>query len=180
MTETVATALADFRRAHGLADNEETRRIWLATLGVLIVPLPNFRWRREIIALHDAHHLLTGYPLDLKGELCLATWELGVGCYADWRARALCIGLALLGLLVTRRETIAAYRAGRGVSARYKALGGQGALLGLGVGAVRAVLRRDDGQHASTARGESHTKQVFTPVERSAPQSASAPRRRPA
>ena len=35
----------------------------------LKVPLPNFRWRREIIAVHDAHHLITGYPLSLEGEL---------------------------------------------------------------------------------------------------------------
>jgi hypothetical protein len=76
--ETARTSLLRFRQDHGLDPVAEHRRIWLAKLGALIVPLPNFRWRREILALHDLHHLLTGYEPDFEGELSLAAWELGV------------------------------------------------------------------------------------------------------
>ena len=113
MTETVRSALAQFRQSRGLCDDEENRRIWLATLGGLIVPLPNFRWRRDILARHDAHHLITGYEPTLGGELSLAAWELGIRCYTSLWARILCASLAITGLVVQPRTTISAYRHGR-------------------------------------------------------------------
>jgi hypothetical protein len=113
MTETVRSALTQFRRSRGLCEDEENRRVWLATLGNLIVPLPNFRWRQEILARHDAHHLITGYETTVGGELSLAAWELGVGCYSSLWARILCAGLMITGLVVQSRATINAYRCGQ-------------------------------------------------------------------
>lgn len=113
MTETLRSAVMLFRRSRGLADDEASRRIWLATLGQLIVPLPNFDWRREILARNDVHHLLTGFDTTVGGELSVAAWELGVGCYASPWARLLCVGLLITGLIVQPRQTINAYRHGR-------------------------------------------------------------------
>ena len=101
-----------FRRRHKLDLRAEQRKIWLAQLGGLIVPLPNFRWRREIIEAHDSHHIVTGYPPSFSGELCVAAWELGSGCYTDWRANMLCAGLMALGLVLQTRATIEAYQLG--------------------------------------------------------------------
>lgn len=125
-----------FRKRHGLDPYPEKHRIWLAQLGGLIVPLPNFRWRRAIIAAHDSHHLLTGYEPTLEGELAVAAWEVGARSYTDPRARLLCIVLAMLGLMVCRRATIAAFRAGRSR------------------GELQSALRRDF-QNASAAAGSS-------------------------
>ncbi len=108
-------SIAEFRNAHRLDPHPEQRRIWLAQLGDLIVPLPNFRWRREIIAAHDAHHLITGYPPTLEGELLVAAWELGARCYRDPRARLLCALLMGLGLIVMPKATLRAFRAGRSI-----------------------------------------------------------------
>lgn len=111
--------MARFRVEHGLADDEEHRRVWLAKLGTMIVPLPNFAWRRRLIAIQDAHHLIAGHAPGVRGELAVAAWELGVGCYRDWRARALCLSLAVVGLAVAPDETIGAWRAGRRARERY-------------------------------------------------------------
>jgi hypothetical protein len=108
-----------FRRTRGLNVDEEHSRIWLATLGGLIVPLPNFRWRREILAQHDFHHIITGFELTLFGELSLAAWELGVRCYTSAWARLLCGGLTLIGLIVQPVATLKAYYCGRQFSACY-------------------------------------------------------------
>lgn len=102
----------DFRKDNGLALDEEYKTVWMATLGPLELPLPNWRWRRDIIAKHDEHHQLTGFDTSAKGELLVASWELGGKVYADWRARALCAALTLLGLLRYPRETLTAYRLG--------------------------------------------------------------------
>jgi hypothetical protein len=109
----VDEAAAQFRQSNGLRPTPEAEAIWLATLGGLIIPLPNFRWRRDIIAPHDAHHFLTGYPATFEGELCLAAWELGRGCYAHWAARLLCAGLMLVGLIAAPHAVWVAFQNGR-------------------------------------------------------------------
>src|SRR5690606_11263295 len=42
--------------------------------------LPNPPSRQRVIALHDLHHLLTGYGTDLTGEGEIGAWELRAGC----------------------------------------------------------------------------------------------------
>ncbi len=105
--------IADFRRSNGFAAHDEKALVWMATLGPLELPLPNFRWRREILTQYDAHHLLTGYDTSARGELLVAAWEVGARCYSDWRARSLCRGLMLLGLIRYPGQTYRAYRRGK-------------------------------------------------------------------
>ena len=113
MTRPLTEDVARFRLAYGLNPDEDKRAVWMAQLGHFVLPLPNFKWRRDVINRHDAHHLLTGFPTSPSGELALAAWELGAKCYLDWRARALCHLLMLMGLLSRPKMTYAAYRKGR-------------------------------------------------------------------
>jgi hypothetical protein len=62
---------------------------------------------------HDLHHVLTGYGTDLVGEAEVSAWECRgglrpLGLYTGW----IVLGLALLGLVVAPRRTLAAWRAG--------------------------------------------------------------------
>lgn len=88
-------------------------RVWLARLGDLVLPLPNFRWRREALALHDRNHELTGYGFSAADECRLAAWELGSRCYDHWGARLLCRFLVVAGMLYGPRSIVAAYKDGR-------------------------------------------------------------------
>lgn len=103
--------LPDFRAAHDLTDPEASH--WSFRFGPLIVQLPNFAWRQAAIDAHDRHHLITGYPLTIRGEIQLAAWEWGAGRYPDWRATAFCAPLVLAGALIMPRRTWRAFCEGR-------------------------------------------------------------------
>src|SRR5690349_6859293 len=104
--------LEDFRAQHALAPASAPH--WTFRLGPLVVRLPNFRWRAAAIDAHDRHHLMTGYPLTLRGEIQLAAWEWGAGRYPDWRATLFCSPLILAGAVAMPRRTWRAYRRGQG------------------------------------------------------------------
>lgn len=99
--------LPDFRAAHCLA--EPTAPKWRFRLGPLTVTLPNFAWRQAAIDAHDMHHLITGYPLTVRGEIQVAAWEWGAGRYPDWRATAFCTPLIVAGALIMPRRTLIAF-----------------------------------------------------------------------
>jgi len=85
----------------------------------LTVTLRNFAWRQAAIDAHDAHHLITGYPLTMRGEIQLAAWEWGAGRYPDWRATAFCTPLIVAGAIIMPRRTLLAFRAGRKTRSLY-------------------------------------------------------------
>jgi hypothetical protein len=92
---------------------------WTFRIGPWLVRLPNFAWRQAAIDAHDRHHLMTGYPLTLTGEIQLAAWEWGAGRYPDWRATLFCSPLILFGIVALPRRTWRAYRAGRRCTSLY-------------------------------------------------------------
>jgi hypothetical protein len=94
----VGAALAAFRRQNGLCEGEREARWWLVRAGDWALPLPNFAWRRRAIDAHDVHHLLTGYPCTVEGELLIAAWEFGAGRFPHWGATVFCGPLVLAAL----------------------------------------------------------------------------------
>ena len=111
--ETVGAALRTFRDANGLCHDEHLTRIWVVRAGLVSLYLPNFSWRRRAIDAHDVHHLLTGYPCTVMGELQIAAWEFGAGRYPHWGATLFCGPLMLIGLFWDPHAIIAAWRRGR-------------------------------------------------------------------
>jgi hypothetical protein len=106
----VRDRLPEFRATHDLAEPDASH--WMLRLGPVTVKLPNFAWRQAAIDAHDTHHLITGYPLTLRGEIQLAAWEWGAGRYPDWRATAFCAPLILAGAIAMPRRTWRAFREG--------------------------------------------------------------------
>lgn len=109
--------LERLRQAHRLERADAPH--WTFRLGPLLIRLPNFAWRQAAIDAHDRHHLLTGYPLTLAGEIQLAAWEWGAGRYPDWRATLFCSPLILAGAIALPRRTWRAYAAGRQCESLY-------------------------------------------------------------
>jgi hypothetical protein len=103
--------LPGFRAKHGLAD--PTASHWHLRLGPAALRLPNFAWRQAAIDAHDLHHVMTGYPLTMRGEIQLAAWEWGAGRYPDWRATAFCAPLIVIGVMLMPKRTWKAFRRGR-------------------------------------------------------------------
>ena len=57
--------------------------------------IPNLESRKKVVLKHDMHHLLTGYPLNMKGETEISSWELSTGCNHNWFA----YGINTLGMI---------------------------------------------------------------------------------
>lgn len=75
--------------------------------------VPNTRRHRRAIMWHDLHHVLTGYGTDLAGEAEVSAWECRGGLRpAGLYTGGIVVGLALAGLLIAPRRTLAAWRAG--------------------------------------------------------------------
>jgi hypothetical protein len=116
---TVGEALRAFRAANGLDQDEHLAPVWVVTAGCVSIWLPHFDWRRRAIDAHDIHHLITGYPCTIAGELRIAAWEFGAGRYPHWGATLFCLPLVIAGLICMPRAIIAAFRRGRASRSLY-------------------------------------------------------------
>jgi hypothetical protein len=118
---TRAQALARLRSGD---DGPTARGSWPCRIGPLTLRFPGFDWRRRALRAHDLHHLMTGYPMTMRGEFQLAAWEFGAGRYPHWGATLFCAPLILIGLLWSPRAMLRAWRAGRSTGSLYPALEG--------------------------------------------------------
>jgi hypothetical protein len=114
-----AEALALLRRS----GDDEGPAHWPCAVGPFTLRFPNFSWRRRALAAHDLHHLMTGYPMTMRGEFQLAAWELGAGRYPHWGATLFCAPLVLAGLIWSPAAIWRAWRSGRRSQSLYPALG---------------------------------------------------------
>ena len=95
---------------------------WPCPVGPVTLVFPNFAWRQRAIAAHDLHHLMTGYPMTMRGEFQLAAWEFAAGRYPHWGATLFCAPLILLGFIWSPARMMAALRAGRHSKSLYSDL----------------------------------------------------------
>lgn len=80
--------------------------------------LPNPRSRRRVVALHDLHHVLTGYGTDLAGESEVGAWELRAGCNTPflWMINLTAVAG---GVFVAPLRTLRAFLAAKGQRSLY-------------------------------------------------------------
>lgn len=65
----------------GIPDDGGDSEAWVDfKLGPLPMPFPNTDARRRAVKLHDLHHVLTGYRMDIIGEFEISAWEIAAGC----------------------------------------------------------------------------------------------------
>ena len=90
-------------------------RVWVPVFPLFVLP----ETFRVVVLIHDAHHLITGYGTDFRGEMELNAWTLASGGYffvgAPWWTLGQ-DGEALLNaihsLIWMPREFISAFRKG--------------------------------------------------------------------
>lgn len=110
---TAAQSLLRFRAEQGLDPVYDTAPTWPFTVGPVTIAVPNFSWRRAAIQRHDLHHLITGYPFNMRGEYQVATWEFAAGRYPHAGAILLLLPLVVLGLCWSPRAIWHAFLRGR-------------------------------------------------------------------
>ena len=52
-------------------------RVWVPIFPLFVLP----ETFRDVFSIHDAHHLITGYGTDFRGEMELNAWTLASGGY---------------------------------------------------------------------------------------------------
>ena len=95
-------------------DGGREREQWtLVKLGPINLRLNNFQWRKHALAHHDLHHLLTGYPCTLAGELQIAAWEFAAGRFPHIFSTLFCLPLVGIGTITMPIRSFDAFVVGR-------------------------------------------------------------------
>jgi hypothetical protein len=94
------------------AANVPARWWYFEVLGIKVCCY-NFRWRQQAIAHHDLHHIVTGYPCSLAGEVQVAAWEFAAGRYPNIFANLFCLPLITCGLITMPKQLWTAFKRGR-------------------------------------------------------------------
>lgn len=116
---TAAEALKLYYAANGIEADPAHSSTWTCRIGPVVIRLPNWRWRREAVTRHDLHHVLTGYPCTMSGEMQIAAWEFAAGRYRHWGATLFCLPLAIAGFVCAPRRTARAFRRGLNSTSLY-------------------------------------------------------------
>jgi hypothetical protein len=132
-------ALDQYFRRNGFT--AETYTAPTFTIKLLGIPFtfPSTAKRKQVMPLHDFHHILTGYGTDWIGEAEIGAWELRAGCdtlVAYWLNGS---GV-ILGLMISPRRVWRAFRAARGQHTLYREKIPYSALLEMNVEDLRRKL----------------------------------------
>jgi hypothetical protein len=123
----------------------------LGKLGPIPLGFPNTDARRRAVALHDLHHVATGYRTDWTGEAEISAWEIASGCGGFWFAWFINLHGMVMGWLVDPGATWRAFVRGRHSRNLYPS-GFSDALLRETVASLRARLALDGPEPRPTAR----------------------------
>ena len=113
-TLTVGDAVAGmpFGRDHFFAP-ESSSKWWYFTILGFKIYCYNFSWRKRALFPHDLHHVVTGYPCTMKGEMQVATWEFAAGRYPNIFSNLFCLPLVAAGTLLIPTKTFKAFQCGQ-------------------------------------------------------------------
>lgn len=148
---TVGEALARLGLEAGFMDQAAHGRWWHFEVLGFRIPCYNFAWRREALAFHDLHHVITAYPCTMRGEMQVAAWEFAAGRCPSLAANFFCLPLLALGNILIPAKT---YRAFRDGSARLSLYGRKigPEVKDMPVAALRTLTARDSPQAATVLR----------------------------
>ena len=105
--------LAQHYAAQGLAPDGGLSESSWQPLKSVAIRLPQFEWRRRALLRHDLHHIATGYPCTVQGEMQMAAWEYAAGRFRNTAATMACLPLLALGALCIPSKSFSAFVLGR-------------------------------------------------------------------
>jgi hypothetical protein len=135
--QTVLDARDHYLLESGLTTAEYTAPRFSVRIGSWTLQLPNPPQRQEKVALHDLHHVATGFRTDWRGEMEISAWEVGAGLGGLWVAWLICVPFFLAGLMIDPRRTLRAHHAGRDCRSLFVDTAPYEELLSMTVGELR-------------------------------------------
>lgn len=103
----------EFEYAFDCTEPQLPSKWWSFQILGLTIYCYNFKWRQKAILGHDLHHLVTGYPFTLRGEMQVATWEFAAGRFPNIFANLFCLPLVAVGFLLFPKKIWKAYCLGK-------------------------------------------------------------------
>ena len=100
-------------RANGFSEKGYSEKWVPLSAGPFRFGFPNTKARVSAVKRHDLHHVLTGYEATWVGEAEIAAWELASGCGRFYAAWILNVAAATIGLVISPRMLVKAWRKGR-------------------------------------------------------------------
>jgi hypothetical protein len=148
----VRDARAAYFSENGFSEASYRDRFTRIPLGPLSLWMWNPPSRQRAVALHDLHHVATGYATTWRGEAEIGAWEIGASCgryAAAWfyDAAAMAFGVA-----VCPRRTFRAFVRGRHGRSLYVDQRRVDEVLEMRVDALRTALVLDREPPAATWR----------------------------
>lgn len=138
--QTLESARRQYFECNGFGPDGGYSDAWVKVkLGPLPFPFPNTPARVRAVRYHDLHHIVTGYPTTLQGEMEIGAWELATGCRsfpAAWHLNMAALGG---GVFVAPLRVLRAHARGRRSRNLYNRTF-DATLLGTRVGVARAEL----------------------------------------
>lgn len=112
---TVNEALAQFYQEHDFGQEGGIYEKWAYfKIGLITIPIPNTKERREMIYLHDLNHIVNGYETTWRGESMVSIWEFTTG---GWGYRPMIWGLIFsamsIGFVLYPRAVFGAFMRGQ-------------------------------------------------------------------
>lgn len=78
----ISTALKKFHKANNLPENGgENDKVFYLKLASISFKLPNPKFRREVIHIHDIQHVLYDCDTSWEGESFISGWEIATGMW---------------------------------------------------------------------------------------------------
>ena len=139
MSEPVHEALAAYFRANHVDRAGYRAARFVVPLGPLRLVFPN----PGRLAEHDLHHVALDLPTTFWGEVEISAFELRTGAPSALIA-FLCVGAMALGLVLSPRRVIRAWRRGKDARNLYRDAPPYDALLAMDVARLRAWMRLAD------------------------------------
>ena len=120
---TLREARIAFYHQNGFSeDGGVTNQRWSPFAFRAIKPqLPNFKWRRRALPIHDLHHVIAGYEFSPCGEFEMSAWEFAAGPYPNAWSTLFCLPLVTIGVTIIPRRTFKAFVRGRRSKTLYDA-----------------------------------------------------------
>lgn len=128
-----------------------TAKRFVIRVGNIPIYLPNSAARIKIARYHDIHHILTGYPVNWRGEAEIGAWEIATGCRTSFIAWFLNGGAVVVGLFTHPKAVVKAFERGWNTRTNLYHNFEYAPLLEMTVKEVRDKIGLDENENQKTA-----------------------------
>ncbi|HEX4451439.1 MAG TPA: hypothetical protein VH143_11240 [Kofleriaceae bacterium] len=148
----VRDARARYFAQNGFSEASYRDRFTRIPLGPISLPMWNPPSRQRAVALHDVHHVATGYATTWSGEAEIGAWEIAAGCGEFAAAWIYDAAAMAFGVAICPRRTFRAFVRGRRARSLYAGERRVDDVLDLHVDELCALLQLDRDRAPATWR----------------------------